>query len=99
MITIAETRGSKHWLQHAVRNKSPELDLPILHALGMRNEELVWKSPLEENAYRESRDTSALRLLNIDLSAQALATFWPRRGPVWDGLATTRGGDAILVEA
>ncbi len=28
-----------------------------------------------------------------------LADFWPRRGPVWDGLGVTTAGTAILLEA
>jgi hypothetical protein len=28
-----------------------------------------------------------------------LSSFWPRRGPVWDGLGITNRGDLLLVEA
>ena len=34
-----------------------------------------------------------------DLPIKPLEEFWPRRGPVWDGLATTSGDEFILVEA
>lgn len=29
----------------------------------------------------------------------SLADFWPRRGPVWDGLARSANGDLLLLEA
>ena len=45
-----------------------------------------------------ARDGAALRKLGLGEHARALTEFWPRRGPVWDGLALA--GDAVvLVEA
>ena len=37
--------------------------------------------------------------LGLDFEECSLGDFWPPNGPVWDGLAVTDGGRAILVEA
>lgn len=42
---------------------------------------------------------SASRSLGVALNQRALSDFWPRRGPVWDGLGRTARGDLLLVEA
>jgi hypothetical protein len=43
---------------------------------------------------------AAMSLVGISkLPKRDLADFWPARGPVWDGLATTTRGDALFVEA
>ena len=35
----------------------------------------------------------------LTLPQRSLSSFWPRRGPQWDGLARTGRGDLLLVEA
>lgn len=85
------TKGSLKWLQRAV-NQRPDLvqptDLPPL----------TWVSPLVGDDHAEYRDAAFLARLGLAPLAPALADFWPRRGPQWDGLATFPGG-VVLVEA
>jgi len=84
-------KGSQKWLQYSVEN-CPE----FLQPKGMAK--LQWLSPLESDEYSEYQDGSCLKKLGLSHLQNALHEFWPRRGAVWDGLATA--GDAvILVEA
>lgn len=87
------TRGSQHWLQHFVEARSPLLD----EAIGLGP--LHWLSPLAEDAYSEYRDRAFLDRLGVQLTRRPLASFWPARGPVWDGLALTSSGACVLLEA
>jgi hypothetical protein len=66
--------------------------------------QLVWKSPLEKEEFKEYRDESFLEAVNLKGSAPKLAEFWPSRGgPHWDGLAILEeNGETtgiVLVEA
>jgi hypothetical protein len=58
-----------------------------------------WLSPLESDDYAEYRDADFLSLLSLTLRQRSLDSFWPRGGPVWDGLARTRSGSVLLIEA
>jgi hypothetical protein len=84
-------RGSQaalQWMVEATPESLQPARLPPLH----------WVSPLRSEEYAEFRDGAALRKLGLGEHARALTEFWPRRGPVWDGLALA--GDAVvLVEA
>lgn len=60
---------------------------------------IQWRSPLEKDNFREYQDSHFLRNLGIELQKRKLSSFWPRWGPVWDGLASTSNGRSILVEA
>jgi hypothetical protein len=63
---------------------------------------LDWRSPLSEDNYKEYRDTEFLRKLSLLHLAQSLRNFWPKGGPVWDGLAIAHGADGdfcVLFEA
>ena len=93
-------RGSQRWLQLAV-NRCPEvLDEPITRALDLPpGESIHWLSPLESDGFTEYRDRAFLDLLGVDTPNRRLEEFWPRGGPVWDGLARTSGGRCLLVEA
>ncbi len=84
-------RGSQKWLQRAVA-RAPGL----LQPSGLPP--LEWCSPLADDEFSEYGDAAFLRRLDLARLAPALAAFWPRGGPVWDGLA--RAGEAVvLVEA
>jgi hypothetical protein len=54
---------------------------------------------LAADDYAEYQDEDFLELLGISLDRLPLHEFWPRRGPVWDGLAGTSTGKVLLVEA
>lgn len=87
------TRGSQRWLQEYVNGRREELDAVV--GLGP----LEWLSPLAEDDFAEYRDGAFLTRLGVELERRRLASFWPRGGPVWDGLARTAAGACVLVEA
>lgn len=86
-------RGSQRWLQELVE-RDPSL---IDDAIGLGP--LRWLSPVAPDEYAEYRDESFLELLGIALPKRSLQSFWPARGPVWDGLALTAAGVPVLIEA
>lgn len=84
-------KGSQAALQRLVE-QSPELLQP------RQLSKLEWVSPRREDDWSEYRDGAALDKLGLARHAEALTEFWPRGGPVWDGLAKT-GDKVVLVEA
>ena len=92
-------RGSQKWLQIAVAKQSPELAEPIVARLGLGADCLSWLSPLEDDDFAEYRDEAFLERVGVTLGERPLDSFWPRRGPQWDGLGHTDRGDLILIEA
>ena len=84
-------KGSQKWLQHLVALAPERLQPPGIAPLD-------WVSPLADDDFAEYRDGDFLHRLGLGRLALALGRFWPRGGPVWDGLA--RAGEAVvLVEA
>ena len=69
----------------------------LLRPPGMAS--LDWRSPLAEDDHAEYRDASFLDRLGLGAHREALAAFWPTRGPQWDGLALGPDGAVILAEA
>lgn len=86
-------RGSQRWLQRYVEHCPAALD----EAIGLGP--LEWLSPLANDAFAEYQDQAFLDRLGIVLPTRSLQSFWPTRGPVWDGLAHAADGTCILVEA
>ncbi|MCK5274406.1 MAG: hypothetical protein KAR37_07155 [Alphaproteobacteria bacterium] len=72
---------------------------PVAEALGVPPSSIQWLSPLPGDGFAEYRDEAFLGRLDVDLPKRPLAEFWPRRGPVWDGLGRSERGDLLLVEA
>ena len=93
-------RGSQRWLQLAV-NRAPEtINAGIASAMELPcGVSIQWHSPLEKDNFREYQDSPFLSNLGVELRHRKLSSFWPRWGPVWDGLASTSDGRSILVEA
>ncbi len=93
-------RGSQRWLQLAV-NRCPEvIDEAVADAIGLApGETIEWLSPLESDSFTEYQDRAFLDRLGVSPRHRRLEDFWPRKGPVWDGLARTSGGHRLLVEA
>lgn len=93
-------RGSQRWLQVAV-NHSPEVLLNALRRSGAlaASDDIAWRSPLQGDEFREFRDQAALSLAGVTSLKRPLATFWPARGPVWDGIGVTAAGWPVFVEA
>ena len=55
--------------------------------------------PLESEDFIEYRDQAFLERLGINSRHGQLSDFWPRRGPVWDGLDQTSAGRSLIIEA
>ena len=100
MNETAALRGSQRWLQIAVNRCPHVIDQAIPRAMGLGQDETIeWLSPLESEGFIEYRDQAFLDRLGIKPRHRKLSDFWPRRGPVWDGLARTTAGRSLLIEA
>jgi hypothetical protein len=93
-------RGSQYWLQRFV-NEQPTIlsDAIKREAPALVHQSIEWLSPLASERYREYQDQAFLEKLGVKLTQRPLESFWPKGGPVWDGLARTSKGGIILVEA
>ena len=93
------TKGSQKWLQVLV-NRRPELiNRPVAERLDVDSHRIRWLSPLEDDGYAEYSDGEFVDRLGVALDKRPLRSFWPRHGPVWDGLAKADSGAVVLVEA
>ena len=93
-------KRSRKWLTELVCDRHELLDIAIRQASPLvLSESIDWRSPRPPK-YREYRDRTALRALDLgDLGAE-LTRFWPARGPVWDALGVGRANqERFLVEA
>jgi hypothetical protein len=84
-------RGSQKWLQHFVELAPNMLEPSDLGPFD-------WVSPVAATRYAEYQDKAFLNALRLSQLDSALATFWPKGGAVWDGLAQSASGP-VLVEA
>ena len=93
--------GSQRWLQVAVDLAPRLLDQAFRDARVIGPDEtLGWCSPLAATGFIEYRDERAFEAMGITkFPLKPLDKFWPRRGPVWDGLAVTSKQNFVLVEA
>lgn len=95
-----EYRRSQRWMQYFVNEATDELNRLIHDATGIATDcEIHWKSPLASQDYVEYRDQAFLNQIGTSAPKVPLKDFWPNKGAVWDGLATTSSDDVILVEA
>lgn len=94
----ADGRGSLKWIQAAVNDRRRPVDAAVLAALPKASR-IEWLSPLASDDFAEYRDRAFLDRLGLARHADALASFWPARGPQWDALGRSDSGDLILVEA
>jgi hypothetical protein len=90
--------GSQLQLQIYANRRAGEINDSIGRAIGLDATSFEWVSPREDAAFREYRDSEFLRRLGYDNLLAELRTFWPARGPRWDGLLRC-GRSIILVEA
>lgn len=97
---LKKTKGSQKWIQLVV-NDCPELINDAISGsyLLPSATSIAWKSPVRHDEFAEYRDQAFLDLLGIHLEQRSLRTFWPSRGPQWDGLARSSDGEVFLVEA
>jgi hypothetical protein len=94
------TKGSQRWLQVAIERAPDLLDAPLRQSLELASgDQITWLSPVRSERFVEYRDQATFKKCGVDLLHRPLDDFWPQRGPMWDGLATTGRGDILLVEA
>jgi hypothetical protein len=94
----SDSKGSLKWMQSLVATGG--LDAAIAEELQLPPSDTIqWRSPLAPDDYAEYRDESFLRLLGLERLDAELASFWPKQGPQWDGLAQTSDGKVLLIEA
>ena len=101
------SKGSKFHLQNLVNDYPEYLNCLILSSSpSLRTYAAAhpkWVSPLASNDYTEYQDKQFLEAIGYLNLSKKLAEFWPRRGPVWDALATVEGKSGsrgvILLEA
>jgi hypothetical protein len=75
-------KGSQRQIQIAVAHRKQELFKAITTQLDcLDGTQLVWKSPLEKEKFKEYRDKSFLEPVNLKHFAPKLAKFWPKSGP------------------
>jgi len=94
------TKGSLKWMQR-LAGHHPGLFESALRAQGVLavGATLTWLSPLANDDWAEYRDAAFLDKVGCASLADALAAFWPSRGPQWDGLAHDSSGQIYLIEA
>ena len=96
----ATTQRSEHWLRVAVDEHSAKLNPLIADLFDWGNEDRIeWLSPIASDEYAEYFDEEFLTRLGLKHLKVPLREFWPRSGPRWDGLAKTKSGKLILIEA
>jgi hypothetical protein len=71
----------------------------ISNAFGWGKTSIEWLSPVRDDDYAEYYDQEFLDRIGVNDLQMPLREFWPRSGPRWDGLACTKEGKLILVEA
>lgn len=96
----AEAKKSKRWMQAAVRDHHEALNARVRAAFNWPKAEAIeWRSPLASDGYAEYQDQCFLDRLAVPPLRVPLDSFWPQKGPCWDGLARTSSGRFLLVEA
>lgn len=105
-VEMSKEKGSQFLLAEYVNHQSAWLNSQILKSsvklLNEINDDLAieWISPLKQDNYKEYRDN----FLNV-LGVESIIPhdIWPKRGPVWDGLAKAKSHSEeeiiLLVEA
>jgi len=58
-----------------------------------------WISPITSDSFAEYSDKEFLKQIGLGSHVDELLDFWPKSGPVWDGLARAADGTILLFEA
>jgi len=112
-MMVAAKKGSQFLLQKFVNDYSDSLNQHILSSSSSLlaflggDMKITWKSPLVGEDYYEYRDDflSAYYVEKEQASIvmQKIRQYWPKNGPVWDGIAVVEGKNEkkglLLVEA
>jgi len=83
--------GSQLQIQIYVNRRSEELSQKVIQGLpdlASLHPRLNWVSPLKKDRFVEYQDTPFLKTCGLKHLSAELKAFWPRRGPVWDALAS-----------
>ena len=93
-------KGSQLHFQNLVNDSQQRLNKSILNVCPSLQEQILgnprWVSPLRPD-YEEYRDREFLERLELGEYYSKLRDFWPRGGPVWDGLATIKSRDSFIL--
>jgi hypothetical protein len=98
----AAFKGSQFQFQNYVNRYRKEIDSELKSVFNDPSLQIDWRSPLASDSYREYQDGSFLHRLDLSQYIADLSLFWPKGGPVWDGLALaygSRGACYLLFEA
>lgn len=100
-----QTKGSRFHLQNFVNNHKEELSGYITSSssslLLFSSLNIEWISPIKKTNNIEYQD-DFLEKLEFGNYTNELRKYWPRKGPVWDGLGLVnneKGKGIVLVEA
>jgi hypothetical protein len=100
--TGAAYAGSQLQTQLWINHRPADLSAAVAGAFeDLDGSKTEWVSPLRADAYREYQDAAFLRAVRLEHLGSSLKAFWPRGGPVWDGLGIVKADDAsgvILLE-
>lgn len=92
-------KGSQRSIQILINKYEKNINTALKDELGLTNNDRInWVSPKPPD-YKEYRDGAFIRELGFELKKTKLKEFWPRGGPVWDGLGKTQSEKFFLVEA
>lgn len=99
-IQPSNGKGSLKDIQLLVNKNKGLIDTEIRKEfVGLANDTIIWQSPLQSDNYAEYRDEDFVSLLGLNTQNIDIHNFWPKMGPQWDALATTKNNNIILVEA
>lgn len=80
-------KGSQLQVQLYVNRHQSTLDTALTTELPtLEGRQIDWRSPRPASRYRELRDGAFLRDAGLADIEPSLTDFWPRGGPVWDGV-------------
>jgi len=96
---VSNGKGSLKDIQKLINDNVLLLDTLIKQQFKeLRAKNIEWKSPIKSDDYAEYRDTDFIKKLWIKIKIP-LSSFWPTRGPQWDGLGRTSENEIFLIEA
>ncbi len=80
-------RGSQMWLQRLINEYPQIINNEVCKIVpGIISDNINRLSPIREDDFSEYRDKAFIERLDISLKELPLKDFWPKGGPVWDGL-------------
>src|SRR5258707_2214687 len=88
-------KGSQFQFQKYVNQHREEIVDELKSVFKEPGLQVDWRSPLTSDSHREYQDGSFLRRLDLSQYIADLNLFWPKGGPVWDGLALAYGNVGV----